>query len=229
MRSMLGLAAALVVACDDPKGAQPTSRSEQVLSSSAATTSPAPVARAPHASPTPARATKLCAGDGNARGRTFPKTLFVLREASVPEPRRAAFSVLPSSADDDPSARGQWTWVNFWAAWCRPCKEEMPRLTAWQSKLRDAGAPIRFAFVSLDDDLRQLHSFLEQQPATGLKTTLWLEEGRKRTSLLASLKMKDPPNLPEQVLVDPNGKVRCFVEGAVEDGDYAELAEILSH
>lgn len=211
------LAALLVPSCDDPSsgGRAPASRSEQVLASSAHAAPPPPSPSNNHAAP--ARVTKLCADGGNARGRTFPKLVL---------PVVGAGGAVSDGAI--PSAHGQWTWVNFWAAWCGPCKEEMPRLVAWQSKLAQAGAPIRFAFVSLDDDARQLSAFLEHQPAMGLKSSLWLEEGAKRTSLLGGLKMKDPPNLPEQALIDPNGKVRCFVEGAVEDGDYAQLAEMIS-
>ena len=41
--------------------------------------------------------------------------------------------------------------------------------------------------------------------------------------------MKSAPELPQQVLVDPQGKVRCFVEGAVDDGDYAEIAALVAY
>jgi thiol-disulfide isomerase/thioredoxin len=211
--------AAAVGACDSPASAPaPTSRSEQVVASGpVASAPPTPVASTPaHAAPP--RTRKLCDGDGNARGRTIPKLTLAHVEAPGAPPLEGAF----------PPARGKWTWVNFWAAWCGPCKEEMPRLAAWRAKLAQAGADMRFLFVSVDDDARQLREFLEHQPEDGVRSSLWLPDGPNRTSLLAGLKMKSEPQLPEQALIDPTGKVRCFVEGAVEDGDYAEIAAIVT-
>ena len=122
-------------------------------------------------------------------------------------------------------ARASWTWINFWAAWCGPCKEEIPRLRAWETKLNAQGARVQIAFVSLDDDVRQIQEFLAAQPA--IKSTFWLPEGATRSGWLAGLKMKSP-QLPEHALIDGSGRVRCFIEGAVEDADYAEVATLLS-
>jgi thiol-disulfide isomerase/thioredoxin len=160
---------------------------------------------------------KLCDGDGNAKGRSLARTTLPIVDATGPTKDESAL----------PGPRGQWTWVNFWAAWCGPCKEEMPRLAAWQDRLARAGAPVRFAFVSLDDDARQLQEFLQKQPPNGVRSALWLADGPKRTALLAGLRMKSSPELPEQALIDPNGRVRCFMQGAVEDSDYAEVAGII--
>jgi len=79
---------------------------------------------------------------------------------------------------------------------------------------------------ALADDERQLDTFLEAQSAVGVRSTLWLPEGPARTSWLKSLHMKPGPELPEQVVVDPTRRVRCFIEGAVEDADYAEIAAL---
>src|SRR5207245_10252055 len=35
--------------------------------------------------------------------------------------------------------RGKGVLVNFWATWCKPCKEEMPAMQASYDKLRDKG------------------------------------------------------------------------------------------
>jgi hypothetical protein len=43
---------------------------------------------------------------------------------------------------------------------------------------------------------------------------------------MKSLRMTNP-ELPQHALVDPDGRVRCFIEGAVEDADYAEIAALV--
>jgi thiol-disulfide isomerase/thioredoxin len=118
---------------------------------------------------------------------------------------------------------GHYTWVNFWAAWCAPCKEEIPRLQAWEKQLNAAGVPFKVVFVSLDDDERQLTTFLEKQPVTGLRSTYWLSDGPKRTDWLKAVNVKPDVELPVQLLLDKAGHVRCTIGGAVDDSDFEML------
>jgi thiol-disulfide isomerase/thioredoxin len=46
------------------------------------------------------------------------------------------------------SLHGQVVVVNFWATWCGPCQEELPRLS--QLAASYAGKPVRFALISID-------------------------------------------------------------------------------
>jgi thiol-disulfide isomerase/thioredoxin len=119
-------------------------------------------------------------------------------------------------------------WINFWAAWCAPCREEMPRLLDWSRRLGQAGTPLRVVFVSLDDDERQLGTFLAAQPAGGVRATLWLPDGPARAKWIRSLRMKAAPELPQQALVAPDGRLRCFIEGAVDDSDYSEIGALIA-
>jgi thiol-disulfide isomerase/thioredoxin len=123
-----------------------------------------------------------------------------------------------------PFGVGKWVWVNLWAAWCKPCKEEMPRLIAWQKKLSAAGVMLELAFVSIDDDERELERFLEGQPAAGVRASYWLPEGSGRSSWLGALGLKETPDLPAHALVAPSGQVTCVIQGAVEDRDYPAVA-----
>jgi thiol-disulfide isomerase/thioredoxin len=121
---------------------------------------------------------------------------------------------------------GAWTWINFWAAWCVPCKEEIPRLRSWQQRLQQSGVRLRLEFVSLDDDRRQLEQFLRNPGTTELTRTYWLEEGDPREGWLEKAGMPTDPELPVQLLVGPQGKVRCVIQGAVEDSDWPRVAEL---
>jgi thiol-disulfide isomerase/thioredoxin len=224
------LFAALGAACD--RGASgagaaassangPATRSDQVFAAAqtAAGSAAPPGEPVPHTATAVApRARRLCLGDDSAQGRSLPKTPASHLEAAG----------APRMSGDLSASRGQWTWVNFFAAWCGPCKEEIPRLVEWRDRLTKAGTPIRMVFVSLDDDQRELQTFLDAQPEVGVRSALWLPEGSTRARWFKSLRIKNDPELPEQALIDPGGRLRCFIEGAVEDGDYSEIATLVS-
>jgi thiol-disulfide isomerase/thioredoxin len=207
-------------ACDKETSAGGSARSEQVIATGSMPTTPPSASTDSHAAQpsAPAAPRNLCSGDGNARGRVMPKVA----------PGHVEAPGAPRLAAGTPLAREGWTWINFWAAWCAPCKEEMPRLLAWQDRLARAGTPVHVAFVSLDDDPRQLEQFLTQQRPDGVRASYWLGDGPARAAWLSSLKMKSSPELPEHALVDPTGHVRCFIEGAVEEADYAEIAALVA-
>lgn len=125
-----------------------------------------------------------------------------------------------------PFGAGKWIWVNLWAAWCGPCKEEMPRLLRWQSELRRAGVSLDLAFVSMDDDERQLERFLASQPSSGVRSTYWLKEG-DREKWLSSFGISAEATLPVHALVSPAGTLECIIEGAVDDEDFPSIASLV--
>jgi peroxiredoxin len=45
--------------------------------------------------------------------------------------------------------RGKVILLDFWATWCAPCKEEIPRFVEWQNEYRDRG--LQVIGVSMDD------------------------------------------------------------------------------
>ena len=211
--------ALLLLACEEGKSheAPVTAERSQAIQGPATQAVTTPVsAPAPSSPPAPkARRAPLCGGHLDAEGRAVPKK---------PIGRRAADGATEPPVE--PSYQG-FTWVNFWAAWCVPCREEIPRLLAWQSRLGGPGKKFHVMFVSLDDDERQLAAFLGAQPESGLRATYWLHEGKERVDWLAAAGVDPDPDLPQHLLVDAKGKVRCRVRGAVEDADFDALAALV--
>lgn len=195
----------------------PRERSEVVQASGAApSVGAATVPVAVSAAPRPATPRRLCEGQLAKPGRDVPKRPLARKSALGAKTPSAA---LPT---------GKWAWINLWAAWCAPCKEEIPRLQGFATRLGQEGRDMNLVFLSLDDDERQLEQFLASQPEQGVRSTYWLREGHERDDWLAGIGLGKDPQLPAQLLVDPHGKVRCSVTGAVEDQDYAEIAAIVA-
>jgi thiol-disulfide isomerase/thioredoxin len=233
--SALGLAL-LVFGCDQTDKKPPfvtRERSQAIVAASTAASAAAPssvdvetskalpgkVGGPSHTSvkSSPQAPRKLCEGKLSKLGHALPKAAISRAAApGTPEPP----SVLPLQG-------GIWTWVNFWAAWCVPCKEEIPRLKAWEARLKASGKSFQVLFVSLDDDARQLQDFLKTQPASGLRATYWLKEGKEREDWLKGVEISSDPGLPMHLLVDARGKVRCTIDGAVEDTDFEQLTALI--
>lgn len=218
--ALLTLAALAAVACDGggkkDLPAPPTpgqGRNNAVTVSGTAARPATPAVTARPAQP-PAAPRLLCSG-----------------QAPRPAPTGALASASAAGAAPLPSTLGfgvgKWVWMNYWAAWCKPCKEEMPRLLGWQQKLRAAGVLIDLVFISLDDDERQFRRFLDDQPGNGVRASYWLPDGAGRTSWLAALGMQDATKLPVHALASPSGQVTCMIDGAVEDSDYPAIAAFL--
>jgi thiol-disulfide isomerase/thioredoxin len=207
----------LAAACDDADKAPAKSRVQAVLDESGASTprpEPSAVATGDKTAPPSKPRPLLCAEQLEQPPVAFkPKARAERRSLG-----RDALPADPLKSDE------RWNWVNFWAAWCVPCKEELPLLLGWQSSL---GKDLRFTFVSLDDDERQLRAFLEEQPAAGLKSTYWLPDGAIRQAWLKALDLESEPELPLQLLIDPSGKLRCRAQGAVDAEDLARLKNIV--
>jgi len=220
--SGLWLGLALCVACDSvPNKDAPMATNERSQAieqkGPAPASTPATVTAATAQPAAPKKPRTLCDGK-QGEGHALPKKH--VSRASAKSAHELPETLLVGS--------GKWTWVNFWAAWCAPCKEEIPRLLGFEKKLAAAGAPFRLAFVSLDDDERQLADFLDGQPEGGLRASYWLKEGTEREDWLKAAAENPDSPLPFHILVDPKGKIRCMVQGAIEDGDYAEISRIVS-
>jgi thiol-disulfide isomerase/thioredoxin len=101
--------------------------------------------------------------------------------------------------------QGDVTVVNFWASWCKPCRNELVELDAMTRRLEPAG--VRIVAVSIDHDVRRAERFIEGE---GLSLPVYHDgpDGLAREL--------DLPWLPCTVVLDAAGRV-VHVEGGGDE------------
>jgi len=101
--------------------------------------------------------------------------------------------------------RGKWVLLNFWATWCAPCREEMPRFSGWQ---RDYGAKsLQVIGVSMDDDVAAVKQFLTAYPVS---YPIVMGDAKFAEGFGGVL------GLPLSYLIDTQGRVVARYQGEVD-------------
>lgn len=107
--------------------------------------------------------------------------------------------------------RGHPAVVNFWATWCGPCREEMPRL----QKLSDdyAAQGVHFVAISLDaaDTRGKIGAVVEKR---GFRIPVWTGAS---DATLAELKLG--VLVPATLILDAEGEVIGRIEGEASNKD----------
>jgi thiol-disulfide isomerase/thioredoxin len=133
MKRALLLAALGLSACESRGDKKPVSaplERSQVVEAKGTPTAVAPTPVTPVVASSAPRAPRaICSGQMSAPGRPAPKKPLSQNLATG---EAALTAELPLGAG--------YTWVNFWAAWCAPCKEEIPRLLRFQEELGKTSA-----------------------------------------------------------------------------------------
>ncbi|HTD22848.1 MAG TPA: TlpA disulfide reductase family protein [Terriglobales bacterium] len=115
--------------------------------------------------------------------------------------------------------RGKIVVLNFWATWCGPCKDEMPRLV--EAEKEYSGRGVVFVAASLDD--KKAHD----------KIAVFVNEHQVGFPIWVGATTDDldrlgmGPGLPATAFVDEQGNVVARVLGEVRQQELAERLDWL--
>jgi peroxiredoxin len=94
--------------------------------------------------------------------------------------------------------RGKVVFVNLWATWCPPCREEIPSMVALYSRFREQGLEI--LAVSEDREAEPVRRFMRQY---GISFPVGLDAERKVYQLYRAT------GVPETHLIDKRGVLQA--------------------
>lgn len=104
---------------------------------------------------------------------------------------------------------GKLVLLNFWASWCGPCLEEMPKFSGWQRVYGAQG--LQVIGVSMDDDSASARRLIARHPTAYPILIGDPELGESFGGVLG---------LPLTYLIDPKGRIVARYQG---NGDLAKM------
>jgi thiol-disulfide isomerase/thioredoxin len=115
--------------------------------------------------------------------------------------------------------RGQVVFVNFWATWCPPCRDEMPGMVAL-GKVLAAKYPGRFKMVaiSVDEGTNPVQEFFAAPPyggvaATGLTVAMDEDQAVSKAYYCQGRGECRELKFPETYIVDKAGRLVGYMVG----------------
>lgn len=114
-----------------------------------------------------------------------------------------------------------WRFVSANAAWCEPCKKELP---VWDKLAAAMGGKITFVALSLDNDVKDGKAFHKKLKLGHMKLAYLPEE---KSAVAASY---GASTMPASYVIDPDGVVKYVHKGfdpRNADGEYKKMKERL--
>jgi peroxiredoxin len=149
--------------------------------------------------------------DRSAATQGSPFTeLSVVRYKGDAEAPDFSLPTLEGGAVTVSTLRGQVVFLNFWATWCPPCREEMPSIERLHREFRDQGLAI--LAVDVDERPTLVAEFMKD---FRLSFPILLDRGSEVSSRYGV------GGLPTTILVDRRGRI---VGGAIGPRDWASPA-----
>ena len=102
--------------------------------------------------------------------------------------------------------RGQVVVLNFWASWCKPCRDESPLLERWHHRIRDRGATV--LGVDILDVTGRAQDFIDEYGLTYPMLKDKDGEGLDKFGVAA---------YPETFVIDRQGRIAAVARGPVDD------------
>jgi cytochrome c biogenesis protein CcmG, thiol:disulfide interchange protein DsbE len=147
----------------------------------------------------------------------------ITAKASGPAPRvgKAAPEFRIAALDGTPielsALRGHPVWINFWATWCPPCREESPEIEAAYEQYRDQGLVV--VAIDVGEAAATARDYVQRAGLT------YLVGGDPNTDVAATYRVT---GLPTHVFIDSDGIVRDIRLGRLgKDTIQQELAKVL--
>jgi thiol-disulfide isomerase/thioredoxin len=147
----------------------------------------------------------------------FGRKLLLLAALLLPAPVFARHAPDPSFKTLDGHTRklsslhGQIVVVNFWATWCGPCQEELPRLS--QIAASYAGKPVSFVYVSIDNPKDQ-HKIPAALSRLHVSFDSWVNAD---TDTLGRFGLGEI--VPGTIVLDENGEPVARIMGEAREDD----------
>jgi peroxiredoxin len=109
--------------------------------------------------------------------------------------------------------RGDVVFVNFWASWCPPCKQEFPELSELANEYK--GQEVHVLAISVDKSIERVQKFIEKSKLTP-RALMVLHD--HKSEVIAQYGAR---SMPSSFIIDKKGVIR-FVHFGFNEKDPAK-------